>query len=168
MPLVTPTDVRAILELPDSVSDAQLNAFIADADLVVTEDLAKSGLSTARLTVIEKYIVAHLVVQLTERGGLSLSKNSDAEDRYTDLTPRGSGGKQRAGYQLTRYGQQAIMLDTSGTLYKLSIQGLTAKFSLPGRTATRVGVFQTEEAEEAAGTDVSDDSDDVSDWNGYP
>lgn len=126
--LATLADVKAIMEVPGGVTDAQLTSFIGDAHIIVSEDLAGKGLSDARLVAIEKYLAAHFAIQLTERGGLTMSRVGDARDDYTKLDPQGQGTFYGLG--LTRYGQQAILLDTSGTLKKLASSALSAQFRL--------------------------------------
>lgn len=143
--LVSVADVRAIMEVPDEVSSSQLDAFISDAHIVVSEDLAGKGLSATRLAAIEKYLAAHFALQLTERGGFTSSRIGDARDDYVALSPQGQD--QIAGFSLTRYGQQAITLDTSGTLKTMSNAKLGARFRLVGRTATYEGYLGTEAAE---------------------
>ncbi len=94
--------------------------FIDDANLIVNENLVGKGFSDERLKLIEKYLAAHLVALTEERGGLTRYKNGDSSEEYQLV--KGSGIAQ------TRYGQQAIMLDTTGTLQNLSRAGGTAEF----------------------------------------
>jgi hypothetical protein len=128
--LNSPADLKNILEVPTAVADPILQAFLDDANLVVTEDLAGKGLTSARLTAIEKYVAAHLATILFERGGLVSSKNGDSQDNYVALSPMGNAAIM--GYALTRYGQQAMMLDKSGTLKALSTPKLKARFRVIG------------------------------------
>lgn len=118
MSLNSVDELRQILEVPGDVEDTSLEGFLADANLIITEDLAGKGLSAARLKTIEKYVAAHFSLMLTERGGLTSSRQGDSQDNYTSMSALGN--KAIAGFQLTRYGQQAILLDTSGTLAALS------------------------------------------------
>lgn len=126
MALITVDDLKAILEVPGDVDDSSLESFIADAHIIVSEDLAGKGLSDARLATIEKYVAAHLSLLLTERGGLISSRAGTSQDNYLALSPMGNSNI--GGLQLTRYGQQAIALDSSGTLLRLSKQSLPAQF----------------------------------------
>lgn len=118
MSLNTVDDLKEILEVPPDVLDTSLQRFLDTANLVVTEDLAGKGLSTARLTQIELYLAAHFALNLTERGGLVSSRQLDSQDNYTSFSPLGNSGI--GGLKLTRYGQQALVLDTSGTLQRMS------------------------------------------------
>lgn len=129
MSLNTPDEIKNVIEVPTGLTDGQIQGFLDDANLIVTEDLSGKGLSDARLKVIEKWLGAHLTIILTERGGLKVSKDGDAEDSYTDMSPRGQANI--SGLALTRYGQQAIFFDTSKTLAKMSKEGsLSAKFKV--------------------------------------
>lgn len=103
------TKVKAIIEVPANLLDATILAFIDDAHLVVSEGLDSKGLSAARLEMIERYIAAHYITVLTERGGLTSSGVDNATDTY-------GGPKQASGLAMTRFGQQAIALDPTGTL----------------------------------------------------
>ncbi len=132
MPLVTANEVRLILEVPGDVTDASLNSFIQTADLIVAENLGSNGYSAARLKNIELYLAAHFALVLTERGGLVSSKLGDSQDNYTSLTPMGNA--KITGFQLTRYGQQALLLDTKGTLLALSKSSLPAQFRVISTT----------------------------------
>ena len=125
---ITADDVRNILEVPGDVSDDSLDAFANMAYIVVSEDLAGKGLSDARLTNIQKLLAAHFALAMTERGGLTSSRLGDAQDNYLTLSPMGNA--QITGFQLTRYGQQAVALDSSGTLLSISKGRLSSKFSV--------------------------------------
>lgn len=126
MSLNTVTELKDILEVPGEVTNASLQAFLDDANIFVSEDLAAKGFTSTRLKAIEKYIAAHLAIQYIERGGLVSSQTGLARDTYTSLSPLGNANI--GGFQLTRYGQQAITLDTSKTLLGMSTSTLKAKF----------------------------------------
>lgn len=129
MSLNSVDELRQILEVPGDVEDTSLEMFLADANLIITEDLAGKGHSTARLKTIERYIAAHFSLLLTERGGLTSSRQGESQDNYTSMSALGN--KAITGFQLTRYGQQAISLDTSGTLAAMSkVPGLKAQMSV--------------------------------------
>lgn len=133
MALVTDAQVKAII---DTARDT--TPFIDTADLIINEEFVGSSLSVGRLTQIELYLAAHFVAITEERGGLKMEKMGDATDEMdTDMFSAGFGS--------TRYGQQALALDSSGTLKSLSSPGLTAKFRLvpeprnPARLGGRYG-----------------------------
>jgi hypothetical protein len=122
--LVAPSDLAEIIEVPSSASDGTLQAFINTADLIVTEELSTLGLSVARLTQIELYMAAHFATLLFERGGLTGSRTGESADTY-QKTPTNA-----VGFLATRFGQQAVLLDTSGTLLAMSSQKLSALFTV--------------------------------------
>ncbi len=116
---VTAQEVEGIVDIP---SDLDLTPFIETASLIVTEDLAGKGLSTARLKQIELYLAAHYAIVRIERGQLIKNKTLNAEDQY--------GGDFTTGLNLTRYGQQAITFDTSGTLAEMASSSRKARFTV--------------------------------------
>ncbi len=130
MSLTSVAEVKLVLEVPPALTDQSIEAFIADADLIVTESLGGKGLSSARLATIEKYIACHLIVQLSERGGLTSSQNGESKDTYTPLSAMGNA--KINGFALTRYGQQAMILDTTGTLKEMSNPMKKAQFRVIG------------------------------------
>jgi len=124
----TPTDadVRAIVDLPASLSTT---TFIATAVLLVNEELAGANLSQGRLDQIQLYLAAHFATITSERGGLTSQKVGPSEDKYApssrDLPTAGIGS--------TRYGQQAVSLDSSGRLASLGAGARKARVKLiPG------------------------------------
>lgn len=105
MTQVTAQEVQGIIKVDPELD---LQPFIETASLIVTEDLANSGLSSNRLKQVELYLAAHYTAIRSELGGLIQEKTLNAESRYSDVYS--------AGLNSTRYGQQAITFDTSGTL----------------------------------------------------
>ena len=116
---ITQVQVRAIVEVSDELD---LQSFIDTANLIVTEDLAGKDLSEARLEQIQIYLAAHYTAIRDERGGLKSTKTLNAEDEYF-----GDYGK---GLKATRYGQQAIVLDTSGSLSAIAEPVAKAEFRI--------------------------------------
>lgn len=114
MPLVTDAEVKALI-----ATTRDTTPFIASADLIVSENLAGLGLSDDRLKQIELYLAAHFVAVTEERGGLKSKKIGEASEGYA-ISGRG--------FSLTRFGQQAIDFDTSGTLKGISSAAYTARF----------------------------------------
>lgn len=112
---IVDAQVKAII-----VTNRDTTPFIATADLIVTEDLAGAGHSTARLDQITLYLAAHFVAITEERGNLTKHAKGDAVEEYA--MELGSG------LRLTRYGQQAMDLDTSGILKTQSSKALQAQF----------------------------------------
>jgi len=110
---VTAEEVRQIMSsFPLDGGETYLLA----ASLDVTERLANKGLSDDRLKLIETYLAAHYAVISLEGGGLKSAKRGEAEEEY--FSPADTGATD--GFGLTRFGQQAIAFDTSGTLSKVS------------------------------------------------
>jgi hypothetical protein len=119
MARVTATEVSAIIDVEP---ERDLAPFIDLATLLVDETLAASGLSAARLKQIELYLAAHYAAVTVERGSLSVSKAGDALETYK--------GNFTSGLNLTRYGQTALNLDTTGTLNALSNTAKSAQFRI--------------------------------------
>jgi hypothetical protein len=115
---VTNNEVKVIVET--SIADVT-TPFIDNAHLLVEEELLGLGLSEARLKMIEMYLAAHYVsLAPGGDGNLLRSKTGQSEDEYA--------GNFSEGLALTRYGQQAISLDTSGTLANMATTGKRAEF----------------------------------------
>lgn len=122
MPLVTSSDVQALV--PFIGADTLLDPFIVTADLIVQEELAGQGMSVARLTQIELYLAAHFALLVYERGGLQSQRIGfqGPQDTYKTIDMG------ETGLMSTRFGQQAITLDSSSRLLALNNTGLKAKF----------------------------------------
>lgn len=108
MPRVTEDQVRALVGEPDSVVDAA--PAVDAASLLVTEELASRTLphSDERLALIELYLAGHFLYLTVREGALAAEVLGDATERYHNIY--------FAGLRSTRFGQQAILLDTSGVL----------------------------------------------------
>jgi len=119
---VTDTQVKSIID-----TERDTTPFISAASIVVTEELTGVGLSAARLDLITLYLAAHFCSITEEQGGLLASKVGDTQENYFNISPR----EPLKGFQMTRYGQQALALDTSGTLASLSANaGMKALFGI--------------------------------------
>ena len=113
-----------------AIVDAQVKAvidtkrdttpFIVTAALIVSEDLTGQGYSAARTDQITLYLAAHFVAITEERGNLTKHTKGDATEEYAM--------KLGSGLRLTRYGQQAMDLGTSGILKAASSETLQAQF----------------------------------------
>lgn len=105
-------------------SDMDVASFIEAASLIVDEELVNQGLTEARLELIERYLAAHFLTLTEERGGLIKSSAGLASDTYADIYGKG--------FHSTRFGQQAVAFDTSGSLSKLSLSSekLSAEFKV--------------------------------------
>jgi hypothetical protein len=103
------TNATAVKILIDTeLSDADVDAFIADAAALLTSTGIEDAdcHDSASLTVLEKYLAAHLVA-LRERQ-LTGEKIGAASESL--------GGDFGRGLDFTQYGQQAIAYDCSGIL----------------------------------------------------
>ena len=104
--------------LDTSLTDAQVENFIAIASAMVDDLDTDTTLTDARLILIEQWLTAHIIASTRERMGKS-EKLGDAQITYL-----GEFGK---GLDSTPYGQMAAQLDTSGTLRALGKKKITMK-----------------------------------------
>lgn len=105
--------VKNIIET--SLSDAVIEAYIASANIFVTDALGSSSLSDDTLENIEMWVAAHFMAVTRER----MAKKEGAGGAEIEYT-----GEYGVGLKSTSYGQMAILLDTTSTL---SLLNLTAK-----------------------------------------
>jgi hypothetical protein len=117
MARVTESQVRSVAGEPSSV-DA--SSAISVANLIVDEELYDTTLSNDRLTMIELYLSAHFLVLTTREGPMAAQALGDATERYHNIY--------QAGLMSTRFGQQAVLLDSTGTL-----AAIAAKAADPSR-----------------------------------
>lgn len=103
------TTAAVKLIIGTTLTDAQIQAFIDTATLVVDANLLDKGLSTDLLTQIETWLAAHLLSMRDQR--TSARKIGDVSFTYQ--------GQTGLGLDATLYGQQVKLLDTSGTLASL-------------------------------------------------
>lgn len=106
---VTDSEVEEIIEVDSSIG---LTPFIAIATLLVDEELADQGMSAARLKEIERWLSAHFYAVRDPR--------VTSESAGVSASYEGSAGQNLA---FTRYGQQAMVLDTSGILAAMNEGG---------------------------------------------
>jgi hypothetical protein len=103
---VTDDEVHEIMDL-DSGFDT--TPHIKAANLLVTDMLASKGLSADLMKEVERWLAAHFAA-MTEQT-VAQEGIGDARAVYE--------GKTGMGLQFTRYGQQVMVLDHSGTLANL-------------------------------------------------
>lgn len=116
------SDVKTIIQT--TLSDSEVDRFIQTANRYVDDRLGSSGLSSEILEEIELYLSAHFLAMREEYGGLDRQTLGDGTDSY-----KGTAGT-NLGW--TRYGQQAMALDSTG---KLRASGkLKARFSTMPRS----------------------------------
>lgn len=106
MALVTDNEVKEII----STDLTDLSAFIEVADLIVQEQLNDQGLTALRLKEIERWLAAHFVAMREDSARLAEEQVGDTRARYNE-------GKLGQFLESTRFGQQALLLDTSGQLF---------------------------------------------------
>lgn len=127
MSRVTPAELKVIY--PTSATDETLQVFIDMANSVVDEELLNKGLSEDRLKMIELYLSAHFASMSLSAGGtvggLKKRKVGDSEEEYVT-------NAQNYGYMSSKYGQTAVLLDTSGTLGAQTNNPVKARFNLVG------------------------------------
>ncbi len=103
MARVTSSEVKGLIK-----TNFDVDPFIAIATLMVDESLVNQSLSDARLTQIELWLAAHFVAVAEERGALVSSEKGESKEEYEI--------KVGEGLNMTRFGQQVLMLDTTGIL----------------------------------------------------
>lgn len=120
---VTSAQVKAII----TTSIADTSSFINTATILVNNVLADQGLDSSLVDQITLYLSAHFVCLTEENGGLRRSRLGESDESYK--VP----GDKDTGLASTRYGQTAMLMDTSGTLAGLSAnKGLPALFTVIG------------------------------------
>lgn len=119
---ITAQELKHLLpELDIEVTDTQF--FIQQATLIVDEDLAGQGISDARLKQIELMLAAHYTIIAVERGGLVETETLNARDKY-------AVNSDKEGLASTRWGAQAVVLDSSGVLASATSIQKTAQFRI--------------------------------------
>lgn len=125
---VPPSDLRAFADLPpvSIVPDTTLDLFCDMAALIRTETLASAGLSAARLDLIELNLAAHYAIVSIERGGLTAQAVGQSNEHFHLISDKVYG------LASTRFGQQALALDTSNSLTGMASSPLKALFTVVG------------------------------------
>lgn len=103
MARVVPGEVEELVSNPD---DIDLDVFIRGANLVVTQVLGDSGLPTTLLKEIERWLAAHFFCIRDPRA--QSEKIGSASITYQ--------GKTGMGLEHTSFGQQVLILDTTGKM----------------------------------------------------
>lgn len=111
MPRVTDTDVLGLFPGRSLV----VAPFILTADAIVDDLVTNAGsnsLTAERLAKITLYLAGHFVQLTNQDGALAAQTVGEATERYHNIYGQG--------LKNTSYGQQAILLDTTGYLAQLS------------------------------------------------
>lgn len=107
-------DVRNLIDT--AVDDSVITAMITTADIIVQEELVPQAIySLQRLEEIEKWLAAHFLAAGIEMGG-RITEEQEGGIRGDRLS---YGGKLGDMLTMTRYGQQALVLDSDGYLQRL-------------------------------------------------
>lgn len=106
--MATTVDEDAVRTLLQCAETTDLSVFVQQGQLIADELLGSSALSSTRQNLIATYLAAHIYTISMERGALSSTGMGEAVDKFHNTYTRGFG--------MTRFGQQAIALDSSGIL----------------------------------------------------
>lgn len=118
MPRVAEEEVLKLIDTTKS----DVCIFIDVANNLVEEHLVGVVTSTALLENIELYLAAHFLALTEERGGLIRTGLGESAETLQDLYSEG--------LRSTRFGQQALALDYTGTLAALTLGKLSAQFRI--------------------------------------
>lgn len=117
----TEDEVKAIIDT--ELTGDEITPFLRSANVFVTASLGSTVLSVDHLREIEAWVAAHFVAVRDPR--LTSRKAGEATDTYQKA---GEGKRLEA----TIYGQQALVLDTTGTLAGLQSAQRTARIEVLG------------------------------------
>lgn len=106
---VTPTEVRTLTGEPVSTA---MDLPILLATTLVDEQLMGQGMSDATLKNLELLLAGHFALITVENGPLA--------KKAIDVATEGYHNVYKAGFLSTRFGQQAVVLDTTGKLAEMS------------------------------------------------
>ena len=107
---VTVAEVEQIIQIDSSFVDADVTICINGANIIVTQVCVDSSLTTPQLKEIERWLSAHLC---------AIRQKQVSRER-ADVVEQAFQHKLGLNFQVTMYGQQAMMLDTSGALSRLN------------------------------------------------
>lgn len=118
----TKVQLKALMSpYADSSPDATLDLFIDQAAMLVDEEIVGKGLSDNRLLYIEMNLAAHFATVSIERGGFVRQMAGQSLEMYNQT-------RDRVKFSSTRFGQQALALDTTGRLQNMDSQIGRAEF----------------------------------------
>ena len=127
---VTPSDVQAIYAYDPAILDAEATIFINSANIFTNKVLAAGLTDSAQLTEIERWLGAHLIA----------IRDPQAASERAGAVAQTLQQKVDLNFNQTRYGQQALLLDFTGTLASLNEQakggGGAASLSVISPTGT--------------------------------
>lgn len=108
MARTTAAEVKEIIKT--SLTEAEVTPYVTSANVLVTQALGSSGLGTAVLQEIERWVAAHMI---------AVTKTRQATDEKAGTASVKYSGQYGANLSSTSYGQMALTLDTTGTLAAL-------------------------------------------------
>lgn len=120
MSTITSSEVLSLMQISADTADA--TSAIDTSEVIVSEDLSNLGHSTARLLQIQLYLAAHFFEIAWNQGGLVSKQVGDSKEEYN----RQSAFKR--GFDSTRYGEQALALETTGILASIGSSAQRAEF----------------------------------------
>jgi len=128
MSRVEPHEVVEII----TTERVDIEPFIAAANSLVTDVLGSAGLGTVRLKEIERWLAAHFLSQ----AGTDKTAGQVVEEQIGETRRRFSENQISDNLSSTRYGQTALMLDTSGLLAGLGRTRARFRTVVPSSAAT--------------------------------
>ena len=113
---VTEADVREIYDFDTDITGATANVFILAANILVNKVNTIGGITdTEQLKEIERWLSAHFIAIRDPQASMEKAETvSQTLQQKVDLH-----------FNQTRYGQQALILDTSGTLAEFQEDAMT-------------------------------------------
>lgn len=128
MPRTDEDLVAGVVEI-DTVSIKDLDPYIESAAILVDEEIAPLGvLSEARLELIERWLAGHFYAVRDQR----------ASTERADVVSVSYQHKVDLGLHLTPQGQQALVLDSTGTLARLNAQANSKESEKPKTTVASI------------------------------
>lgn len=119
---VTSTDLEALVP---GLNETQSQIFIDSAHAIVDGKITNAGYAPRTVYLIELYLAAHFASQSIDSGGVIAVTVGQSEERYSDPS-------NMLGIAKTRFGQQALSLDTLGILTDLAASPVKAIFKVYG------------------------------------
>jgi hypothetical protein len=117
----SPDELRDYLDAHPNLN-VNYDLFLEMGNTLTDAKLGSSGLSNGILKMIELNLAAHFAVLSIEKGGITRQKAGESEEGYRQ------DFSSRPNLSMTRFGQQAVMLDTTGVLNSMNAPGGSAEF----------------------------------------
>lgn len=128
----TPAEISVISGYSAETHSSVLDAAIKAGSILVDNNLVGQGLSDDMLKLIEQYLAAHFTDLSVLKGPLAGQVLGQTSEKYHDIYS--------AGLNSTRFGQQAVLFDTTGILSAMSARAvrpaLRALFTVIGTPDT--------------------------------